>query len=101
MAKKSLIARNNKRKSMSSSFSKKRTNLLSILSNRSISFEERLKAQIDLAKLPRNSSPTRVRMRCAITGRARGNLKKFGLSRIVVRELASWGHLPGLIKSSW
>jgi small subunit ribosomal protein S14 len=101
MAKKSLVTRNEKRKIMSSFFSKKRAALLKISLSKDISFEERLKAQIKLAKLPRNSSSTRIRMRCSITGRARGNLRKFGLSRIIVRDLASWGHIPGLTKSSW
>ena len=101
MAKRSLIQRNYKRKKMSSLFCKKREALLNIALNKSAPFDERLVAQTKLSQLPRNSSPTRIRLRCAITGRPRGNLRKFGMSRIIVRDLASWGHIPGLIKSSW
>jgi len=101
MAKKSLIRRNAKRLKLSNSQKIKRDNLKKIIKNNSISFSERLSAQTKLSKLARDGSKIRYRNRCALSGRPRGNLRKFGLSRIAVRELASWGQIPGLIKSSW
>ncbi|MBM3590209.1 MAG: 30S ribosomal protein S14 [Alphaproteobacteria bacterium] len=101
MAKKSLIRRNAKRLKLSNSQKIKRDNLKKIIKNNSISFSERLSAQTKLSELARDGSKIRYRNRCALSGRPRGNLRKFGLSRIAVRELASWGQIPGLIKSSW
>jgi len=101
MSKKSLIRRNEKRKKIISNSVAKRSSLKKVANNTLLKFEERLSAQIELSKMSKNSSPVRFRNRCAITGRPRGNLSKFGLSRNVVRELASWGHIPGLVKSSW
>ena len=75
--------------------------LLKIISNKKLSLDERFKAQLKLAKLPRNSAKTRIRNRCEITGRARGFYRKFGLSRIKIRELSMNGALPGVVKSSW
>jgi small subunit ribosomal protein S14 len=63
--------------------------------------EERFAARLKLAKLPRNSAPSRVRLRCEMTGRPRGNYRKFKLSRIALRDLASTGQIPGMVKSSW
>lgn len=74
---------------------------MAISDNAELSFEERLNAQTKLSQMPRDGSVSRQRRRCALTGRPRGNLRKFGMSRIAVRELASWGQIPGLIKSSW
>ena len=101
MAKKSSILRNEKRKKLSLLHKAKRQKFLEIADNQSVSFEERLEAQIKLSQMPRDGSKSRQRNRCALSGRPRGNLRKFGLSRIAVRELASWGQIPGLIKSSW
>ncbi|NBX52694.1 MAG: 30S ribosomal protein S14 [Proteobacteria bacterium] len=101
MAKKSLIRRNAKRLKLSNNQKIKRDNLKKIIKNNSLSFSERLIAQTKLSELARDGSKIRYRNRCALSGRPRGNLRKFGLSRIAVRELASWGQIPGLIKSSW
>lgn len=101
MAKKSLVRRNSKREKLSSLHREKRTALIEIAENNALSFEERLSAQTKLSQMPRDGSASRYRRRCALTGRPRGNLRKFGMSRIAVRELASWGQIPGLIKSSW
>jgi small subunit ribosomal protein S14 len=101
MAKRSLTLRNEKRKKIHKLQRSKRQNLVDISENENLSFEERLEAQIKLSQMPRDGSRSRQRNRCGLTGRPRGNLRKFGLSRIAVRELASWGQIPGLIKSSW
>lgn len=101
MAKKSSIIKNNNRKRLSKIHREKRLALSSLSKDQNLSFEERLSAQIKLSQMPRNGSYVRYRNRCALSGRPRGNLRKFGLSRIAVRELASWGQIPGLIKSSW
>jgi small subunit ribosomal protein S14 len=101
MAKKSLIKRNARRIKVSSSCKVKRDKLKKIIKDPNIPFNERLLAQIKLSEMVRDASKVRVRNRCALTGRPRGNLRKFGISRIAVRELASWGQIPGLIKSSW
>lgn len=101
MAKKSLIRRNHKREKLASLHKAKRENLTATLKDESASFEDRLNAQIKLSQMPRDGSRSRYRNRCGLTGRPRGNLRKFGMSRIAVRELASWGQIPGLIKSSW
>ena len=79
----------------------KRAALKAIIMNRDLPFDERLQAQIKLAALPRNGSKTRYRNRCELTGRARGTYRKFKLSRIKLRELGSFGRLPGLTKASW
>lgn len=101
MAKKSLIIRNNKRKSLSQLKRVSRAKLIETTKDSSLPFEERLKAQIKLSQMPRDASKSRIRNRCELTGRPRGNFRKFGLSRIALRELASWGQVPGLVKSSW
>jgi small subunit ribosomal protein S14 len=101
MAKKSSIIKNNNRKNLSKRYGEKRKKYLIVSKDESIRFEERLIAQIKLSEMPRDTSRIRYRNRCALSGRPRGNLRKFGLSRIAVRELASWGQIPGLIKSSW
>ncbi len=101
MAKQSLTLRNQRRKKLSILHKEKRASILAVLKNQEASFEDRLNAQIKLSQMPRDGSVTRYRNRCALTGRPRGNLRKFGLSRMQVRELASWGQIPGLIKSSW
>jgi small subunit ribosomal protein S14 len=101
MAKKSAIQRDLKRRRLIAKFANKRAELKTILSNPETSDEEFYKAQAKLTKLPKNSSPIRSRNRCSITGRPRAHIRKFGLSRITFRELASKGKLPGVTKSSW
>jgi len=101
MAKKCLKIRNDRRKKLVGLHGSKRKKLIENLKNQELSFEERLSSQIKLSQMPRDGSVVRVRNRCSLTGRPRGNFRKFGMSRIAVRELASWGQIPGLIKSSW
>jgi len=101
MSKKSLVRRNDRRKAKAKIFGKKRQTLLEITKNLSLSFEERLNAQIKVSEMPRDSSLVRYRNRCSLTGRPRGNYRKFSLSRLAIRELASFGQIPGVIKSSW
>ena len=101
MAKQSSIQKNNKRKLMVKKFSEKRLNLKKKINDKNISMEERFKLQSKINELPRDGSRTRVRNRCELTGRARGVYRKFGLSRIKIRELSMAGSLPGVVKSSW
>lgn len=101
MAKTSLIERNNKRKRMAERYATKRSELKAQAKDPDISPEERFEARLKLAQLPRNSSPVRIRLRCGLTGRPRGNYRKFELSRIALRDLASNGQIPGMVKSSW
>mgnify|MGYP001472552348 FL=1 len=101
MAKASSIQKNNLRLKMIEKFSNKRKFLKSKIMDKNISLEERLLFQNKLNNLPRNSSSIRHRNRCEITGRSRGNYRKFGLSRIKIRELSMAGDLPGVVKSSW
>ncbi len=101
MAKKSSIARNLKRKRLIERFAKKRGEIKEQLKNPDLSQDEFIKLQHKLTKIPRNSSPIRYRNRCSVTGRPRGYIGKFGLSRLTFRELALWGQIPGVTKSSW
>lgn len=101
MAKKSSIERNKKRERLAAKYAAKRAALKAVANDPNASPEERFNASLSLAKLPRNSSKTRVRLRCELTGRPRGNYRKFKLSRIALRELGSAGEIPGLVKSSW
>ena len=101
MAKKSLKERNDKRKRLAAKFAGRREALKKMAKDAAVSPEDRFAARLKLAKLPRNSSPTRIRLRCELTGRPRGNYRKFGLSRIAVRDLASTGQIPGMVKASW
>ena len=101
MAKLSSINKNNRRKKMSAAAAPKRAALKEIVMNRDLPFEERLVAQMKLSALPRNGAEIRVRNRCELTGRARGTYRKFKLSRIKLRELGSFGRIPGLTKASW
>lgn len=100
MAKKSKVAKNEQRKELVRRYVARRAALKETL-RKAKSLEERLAAQNALAKLPRDSNPNRVTNRCALTGRPRGFLRKFGLSRIAFREKALAGHITGVIKSSW
>lgn len=101
MPKSSAIERNKRRKAMVEKYRSRRNELKAILANPATSDEEFIAAQYALAKLPRNSSPVRVRNRCMLSGRPRGYLRRFGVSRITFRELALAGKIPGVTKSSW
>ena len=101
MAKRSAIEKNARRSKLAKRIAGKRTRLKAVAIDRDTPPEERFAAQLRLAKLPRNSSETRVRNRCSVTGRPRGYYRKFKLSRIALRELASSGQIPGMVKSSW
>jgi small subunit ribosomal protein S14 len=101
MAKKSSIEKNNRRAKLARQKAPARERLKTLARDREAPPEERFAAQLKLAELPRNSSTTRVRNRCALTGRPRGYYRKFKMSRIAMRELGSAGQIPGLLKSSW
>lgn len=101
MAKLSSINKNNRRLKLAKKFANKRGALKEIIMNKDLPFDERLQAQIKLSAMPRNGAKTRHRNRCELTGRARGVYRKFKLSRIKLRELGSFGRIPGLTKASW
>ena len=101
MAKKAMIERNKKRERMVAKYAAKRAELKKILADPNTSDEEFYIAQRKLTKLPKNSSAVRLRNRCSVTGRPRAFLRKYGVSRITFRELASQGKVPGVTKSSW
>jgi small subunit ribosomal protein S14 len=101
MAKKSSVEKNKRRERMVKQYAAKRAKLKAIANNKELPMEERFAARLKLAELPRNSAPSRVRLRCELTGRPRGNYRKFKLSRIALRDLASTGQIPGMVKSSW
>ena len=101
MARKSLVAKQKRRERLVKLKWDRRQMLKKIVKNPNKSDEERLEAQINLNKLPKNSSPTRLRNRCQFTGRARGFLRKFKVSRLCFREMANQGLIPGIIKASW
>jgi small subunit ribosomal protein S14 len=101
MPKTSAIERNKKRIKLSAKFAAKRAELKAILASPTTADDEFYAAQKKLQKLPRNSSPTRIRNRCSLSGRPRGYKRKYGVSRLTFRELALAGKIPGVIKSSW
>ncbi|HEY5930793.1 MAG TPA: 30S ribosomal protein S14 [Burkholderiales bacterium] len=101
MAKTSLINREQKRRATVKKFAAKRLELNAIINNSKASDEDRSEARDKLQKLPRNSSPVRLRNRCALTGRPRGVYSKFGLARTKLREIAMRGEIPGITKASW
>jgi small subunit ribosomal protein S14 len=101
MAKKSSVEKNERRKRLVIRDKAKRAELKKVTMDRSREPEERFEATLKLAELPRNGSATRVRNRCALTGRPRAYYRKFGLARIMLRELASEGQIPGMVKASW
>ncbi len=101
MAKLSLINRNEKRRDTVKKHAGKRAELLAIANNPKLEQEERYEARLKLQKLPRDSSPVRLRNRCSLTGRPRGTYRKFGLARNKLREIAMRGEIPGVIKASW
>jgi small subunit ribosomal protein S14 len=101
MAKIAVINRDQKRREMVKKFAAKRAALTAIATNMSLSDEERFAARQKLQALPRDSSPVRLRNRCALTGRPRGTFRKFGLGRTKLREYAMSGEIPGVVKASW
>ena len=101
MAKLSSINKNERRKKLAKKYAAKWANLKAIAADESLPMEERFAARMKMTSLPRNSNPTRIRNRCAMTGRPRGNYRKFGVSRMIFRDLASQGMIPGVTKSSW
>jgi small subunit ribosomal protein S14 len=101
MAKTSSVEKNKRRIKMAKQYAVKRAKLKAMAVDDKLSPEERFAARLKLAKLPRNSAPTRIRNRCELTGRPRGVYRKFKLSRLALRQLASLGGLPGVVKSSW
>ena len=101
MAKLSLINRELKRATLVKKFARKRAELQAVIDDQSRSEEERYQARLKLQQLPRNSSPTRLRNRCELTGRPRGTFRKFGLGRNKLREKAMRGEVPGITKASW
>jgi small subunit ribosomal protein S14 len=101
MAKKSAVEKNQNRRQLVKKYATKRAELKAIVRDRTRAPEERFEATLLLAQLPRNSARVRVRNRCALTGRPRGYHRKFGMSRIALRELGSAGQIPGLVKASW
>ena len=101
MAKKSQVNRDLRRQKLIAKHAVRRAELRKLLNDRNVSMEEKLEIQNLFAKLPRNSCPTRLNRRCALTGRSKSYYRKFGISRIALRELALKGMLPGMRKSSW
>ena len=101
MAKLALINREEKRRKLVAKYAKKRAALGAVINNVGLSDEERYEARLKLQALPRNSSPSRLRNRCELTGRPRGVFRKFGLCRNKMRELAMQGEIPGVVKASW
>jgi small subunit ribosomal protein S14 len=101
MAKLSLINRDQKRRALVKKYAKKRAALVAIIDDAKASDETRFAARLKLQQLPRNANPTRLRSRCALTGRPRGFFRKFGLGRSKLREFAMRGEIPGIVKASW
>ncbi len=101
MAKVSMVNREKKRQALVEKYAAKRAALKEVARNESLPREERFKATLQLAKLPRNSSPSRLHNRCLVTGRPKAYYRKLRMSRIALRDLASQGQIPGMVKSSW
>ena len=101
MAKLALINRDQKRRALVKKYAKKRAALVAIIDDAKASDETRFAARLKLQQLPRNANPTRLRSRCAMTGRPRGFFRKFGLGRSKLREFAMRGEIPGIVKASW
>lgn len=101
MAKTSQVNRNKMREKMAKRDKPKRQALKDVLMDRTLPVEDRFNASLKLAQMPRNGASVRVRLRCEITGRSRGNYRKFKLCRIALRDLASAGQIPGMVKASW
>ncbi len=101
MAKTSSVEKDKKRRRMVANSAAKRAALKAIIKNRELPIEERFRAQLKLAEMPRNSSKTRIRNRCEVSGRPRAYYRKLKMSRVALRELGSLGLIPGMVKSSW
>ncbi len=101
MAKVSAVEKNKRRRKLVAGQANKRAALKAVIMNQELPIEERFKATLKLAALPRNGSKTRVRNRCEVTGRPRAYYRKLKMSRIALRELGNFGSVPGLVKSSW
>ncbi len=101
MAKKSAIEKNERRKRMVKKYAARRAELKAKAMDEDLPLEERFRARLKLAELPRNSAPVRIRNRCEVTGRPRGYYRKLRMSRIALRELGNQGRVPGMVKSSW
>ncbi len=101
MAKVSMVERELKRQKLVAQYATKRAALKEIANDENKPMEERFKARLKLAKLPRNSSPSRLHNRCQLTGRPKAYYRKLKMSRIMLRDLASMGQIPGMVKSSW
>jgi small subunit ribosomal protein S14 len=101
MAKTSTDEKNRRRQKLAKQYAGRRERLKAVANDENLPLEERFAARLKLAELPRNASPVRIRNRCELTGRPRGNYRKFKMSRIALRELASTGQIPGMVKSSW
>jgi small subunit ribosomal protein S14 len=101
MAKKSSVEKNKKRERLAKQYAAQRARLKAVANDESLPMEERFTARLKLAELPRNSSKVRIRNRCELSGRPRSVYRKFKLSRIALRELASTGQIPGMVKASW
>jgi small subunit ribosomal protein S14 len=101
MAKTAVVNREKRRRETVAKYAAKRAALIATIQNTKLGEEERMAARLKLQTLPRNSSPVRLRNRCALTGRPRGTFKKFGLGRIKLREFAMRGEIPGVVKASW
>ncbi|WP_273791412.1 MULTISPECIES: 30S ribosomal protein S14 [unclassified Bartonella] len=101
MAKVSAVEKNKRREVMVKRYAARRARLKAIVMDQKVSLEERFKASVQLAELPRNSSKVRIRNRCEVSGRPRAYYRKLKMSRIALRELGSIGYIPGIVKSSW
>jgi small subunit ribosomal protein S14 len=101
MAKVSAVEKNNRRQKLAAKHAKKRGELKAVIMDRDLPPEERFMAQLKLNEMPRNGAKIRVRNRCRLTGRPRGFYRKFGLSRIGLRDMSQFGGAPGVVKSSW
>jgi small subunit ribosomal protein S14 len=101
MAKTSAVEKNKRRRKLVAKQANKRAGLKAIIQNRELPIEDRFKATLKLAEMPRNGSKTRIRNRCEVTGRPRAFYRKLGMSRIALRQLGNFGQIPGIVKSSW
>lgn len=101
MAKKSMVEREKKRQKLVAQYATRRAALKAVASDQTAPMEDRFKANLKLAELPRNSSATRLHNRCELTGRPKGYYRKLKLSRIMLRDLSQFGQIPGMVKSSW
>ncbi len=101
MAKLAVINRGEKRRKIVEKYAKKRTELMAVIADQSLSLEDRFEARLKVQALPRNASPVRLRNRCELTGRPRGVFRKFGLARGKLREFVMQGAVPGMVKASW